>query len=82
MKLSISLDDALLERLDKAADLSYQTRSGYIGTAVSQYLNQQEVIFALRDLVILLRQIYDTGKLDEDATQKLKQLEAVLALCK
>lgn len=82
MKFSISMNDELVKRVDRAAEAEYQTRSAYISSAVTQMLNSQEVVFALRDLVVLLRQVYDSGKLDDDGIEKLKQLEAVLQLCK
>ena len=82
MKFSISMNDELVKRVDRAAEAGYQTRSAYISSAVTQMLNSQEVVFALRDLVVLLRQVYDSGKLDDDGIEKLKQLEAVLQLCK
>ena len=40
MKVQVSLDERLVERIDSFADANYMSRSGFISFATCQYLNQ------------------------------------------
>ena len=40
MKVNVTLDDELMQRVDNYADRNYMSRSGLISIAVTQYLNQ------------------------------------------
>jgi metal-responsive CopG/Arc/MetJ family transcriptional regulator len=48
MKIQISIDDRLLERVDKYADENYMSRSGFASLAMSQYLNQNDMLNLLK----------------------------------
>lgn len=51
-KLSISMNDELLERIDKYAEENYLNRSAVISFAVKQYLDAQSVIGSLADMAL------------------------------
>lgn len=72
IKVQITMDEELLARLDSWADDSYQTRSGLITVAVSQYLNQVEGIKAVKGVALSLRKIADSGAVTEE---QMKELE-------
>lgn len=80
MKLNISLDDELLERVDAYADANYITRSGLISLALVQYLNANEVTAAIRDLSLAVRKIADEQECDEETLRKLEDFERVAKL--
>ena len=42
MKVQVSLDEKLVERIDSYAAENYMSRSGFISFATSQYLNQSD----------------------------------------
>ena len=44
MKVQVSLDERLVERIDSYADANYTSRSGFISFVTSLYLNQVDVI--------------------------------------
>lgn len=48
MKVTISIDDALMERIDNYADENFMSRSGFITFACNEYLKQQEVFKLVR----------------------------------
>ena len=79
MKLQISMDDKLVERIDRYADENYMTRSGLITLATSQYLNSNDVILLVKDISLAIRKIADNGDVDVETVEKLEDFER---LCK
>ena len=79
MKVNITLDDKLMERIDDHALNNYMSRSGLVSLACTQYLNQVETTKAVLEIALILRKVADEGKLDEDTCRKLEDYER---LCK
>jgi metal-responsive CopG/Arc/MetJ family transcriptional regulator len=79
MKVQISLDDKLLERIDNYADSNYMSRSGMISFATNQYLNQAEVVGMVKDMALTMRKIADTSTIDHEVMEQLEDFER---LCK
>lgn len=75
MKINITLDDALMQRIDTHADENYMSRSGLISLACTQYLNSQDVARAVKDFSLCCRKIADAGTVDEETQTKLEDLE-------
>lgn len=75
MKVNITIDDDLLKRVDNFADKNYMSRSGLLSLAVTQYLNTNEAVFAVRDMAYAMRKIADTGDIDDDTREKLEDFE-------
>lgn len=75
MKVQVSLDDELMKRVDNAADENYMSRSGLISVALTQYLNQVDMVKALVDVSVSMRKIADTGKVEHDVIEKLEDFE-------
>ena len=75
MKVNVTLDDELMQRVDNYADRNYMSRSGLISLAVTQYLNQQEVILAIKDVSLAIRKIADTGKMDQETIEQFEDYE-------
>lgn len=75
MKVNVTLDDELMQRVDNYADRNYMSRSGLISLAVTQYLNQQEVILAIKDVSLAIRKIADTGKMDHETIKQFEDFE-------
>lgn len=75
MKVQITLDDALVSRLDEYAEDNYLSRSGCISLALTQYLNSADVTKAIKDLAISMRKIADTGKVTAEQMEQLEDME-------
>lgn len=75
MKVQITLDDALMTRVDEFADKNYMSRSGLMSLAVTQYLNAADVTSAVKDMALCIRKIADTGEIDEETQRQLVDLE-------
>jgi metal-responsive CopG/Arc/MetJ family transcriptional regulator len=71
MKVGITLDDKLLQRIDDYADENYMSRSGLISLAATQFLNAADVSRAVRDLSLAMQKIAETGDIDEETKRQL-----------
>lgn len=80
MKVTITLDDELMHKIDSYADENYTSRSGYIAAAVNQYIIQHEVVMALKGLSVAMNKIADTGKIDEETKTELEDFERIANL--
>lgn len=77
MKVNVTLDDKLMERIDNYADANYMSRSGLISFATNQFLNQVEVIGMVKDMSLAMRKIADTSNIDHETMEKLEDLERI-----
>lgn len=79
-KITISLDDELLKRVDNYSDENYMSRSGLISLSLTQYLNSADVTKAIKDLAFAMRKIADNGVVDEDTQKQLEDFERLSKL--
>lgn len=77
MKINVSLDDELLNRIDAYADVSYMTRSGFISLACFQYLNHVEMMGLVKDMGLCMRKIADSGTIDDESMRMLQDFEGL-----
>lgn len=77
MKVTITLDDNLMERLDSFADENYMSRSGFISLACTQFLNISDVNRCIKDMAFAMRKIADKGEIDEETRIQLEDFERI-----
>lgn len=77
VKFNISADENLIARADAYAEKNYMTRSGLVSLALTQYLNQNDIVQAVNDIAISMRKIADNKELTEDEINNLKNFETV-----
>lgn len=75
MKVQITLDDALMKRVDAYADENYMSRSGLLSLAATQYLNAVDVTKAIKDMSVAMRKIADNGSVDHETMEQLEDFE-------
>lgn len=80
MRLSISIKDELVERMDNYADENFMSRSGFISLACTQYLNSQELVGLMRDMSKTLNRIADAGKIDHETAEELERIEDIVSM--
>ena len=80
MKINITMNDELLERLDKHAKEQFTTRSGLISLACTQYLTQLEMANLIRTMSAAMKKIAETGTIDEEAKQQIEDFERIRKL--
>ena len=71
-KISISMDDKLLEKLNNYADANYITRSGLISIAVHEYMLQKEALYTLKKLSSTMERIAESNSIDEQSKKELE----------
>lgn len=73
-KINISIDDELLEKLDKYADASYMSRSAFITQCVNDKIIQQESLRTLMMISSTLEEISNKTDLNEDVKSEVDTL--------
>lgn len=79
MKINISIDDALIHRVDAYADANYMSRSGFISLACAQYLNQNEALISLGEMANAFRKMAETGTITDEDRKNLLYLETLVS---
>jgi metal-responsive CopG/Arc/MetJ family transcriptional regulator len=80
MKVQVSIDDALMAKVDEAADLMYISRSGYFTMAVSQQVAQFQVLEAVKTMSLAIKKIADTGVIDDTSRHQLEDFERMVRM--
>lgn len=76
MKLSISLDDNLVQRIDSFAKGNSISRSGFLAMAATQYLNQMQVLSSMPEIVQIMKTVAANGMTaSKEDIQKLTDFE-------
>ncbi len=75
MKVNITFNDELMERVDAFAAQNYMTRSGLISYATTQFLNGAQMMSAIQEMALCMRKIADNGIVDDETMQKLEDIE-------
>lgn len=76
-KISISLPDDVLARVDSFCERTFQNRSSFICQSVLQTMNSQEAVVALVSLSSSMRKIAETGSIDEETKKELDEIQRV-----
>ena len=76
-KISISINDDLLSRLDKSAAETYSSRSGFISQAVLQYLTSIEIPNIMSNMYVVMQKIADNNEIDEETKRQLQDFQAL-----
>ena len=79
-KINISIDDRLLSRADTFADANYTSRSGLITLALSQYLNQQDLFSAIKEINLTIKKVAEANTMDEESQKQLDDFEKLCSL--
>lgn len=80
MKVQVSLDDELVQRIDKCAETMYTSRSGLIAMSCIQFLNQNELVGAISRMSHAFKLAAEKGILAEEAVKQWDELERTLSL--
>lgn len=71
-KITISIDDKLLEKINNYADANYITRSGLISIALKEYMLQKECLLVMKKLSDTMQRIADSNSIDEKSKKELE----------
>lgn len=82
LKVQITLDDALMTRIDNYADANYMSRSGLVSLACTQYLNSAEMIQAVSEMCCAIKTIAEKGFVDDETQRKLDEFAILSKMLK
>lgn len=80
MKVTMNLNDELVERIDKYAKTNYMTRTSVISFAASQFLMTQEVPALMSNVNQAMIKIAQTGEITEEQRKLLDSMEVFVEL--
>lgn len=77
MKVQISIDDALMNKVDDYAKSHYLTRSGMFSMVLAQYLDYQDIMQGFGKMFGLMSDLSATTEIDEKTQDKLTVLKDI-----
>lgn len=80
MKVNITLNDDLLERIDKYAAENYMSRSGFVSHACNQFLAQAEMVGLLKNCSAAMAAIARTGNCEPDVMKQLEEFTMLASI--
>lgn len=78
MRVNMTLNDELLQRIDSYAKANYMNRSSVVSFACNQFLMANELQSLLIDMKRAMQKIAENGVCTDD---QMKELEKFSALC-
>lgn len=79
VKVQITLEEDLLNQVDDYCDKNYMNRSWLISQSLVEVLNKQKMIDAIANISVSIRQVTESGNIDDDTRREFEKFEA---LCK
>ena len=79
-KISISIDEDLLESANEYCKNNFMTKSGLFAMSVHQFLMQQKTIALLESLTVAMNRVADNGNLDEKTIKELESMQQMVNL--
>lgn len=80
MKVTMNVNDVLLERVDRYAKQNYLTRTSVFSYAVSQFLMAQELPSLLGNLNNVMVKMAESGTITEEQQKTLEDIQALVRL--
>lgn len=78
MRVTITVNDELLKKMDEYAKKNYMTRSGLISQAVNQYLTTLQVLDSSQKMANAFQNLAQSGKFTEEEVKELQDAERLL----
>lgn len=78
-KISITIDDALLSRVDAWVADNYNSRSGLISMLLSQYLDSQDLMQAVKNMSFTMQMILNKGEISADEKKALEHFQLLVS---
>lgn len=80
MRIQISIDDDLLERIDKFAVKNFMTRSALLQQSALSYIQSREFLSLLPDMSMTLKNIAAKEDLSDEDSKQIKDMENVVSM--
>lgn len=77
-RVSLTLDDELIEKMDEYAKKNYMSRSGLVSVAVNQYLTTLQVLDSSQKMANAFENLAQSGKFTDEQVKELQDAEKLL----
>jgi metal-responsive CopG/Arc/MetJ family transcriptional regulator len=77
MKVNITLDDNLMQKIDAFADENHMSRSGFVSHVCTDYIKQAELLSTIKSLGLAMNRIAENGLIDDDAKRQLQDFQVI-----
>lgn len=71
-KVNITIDDKLLEKIDRYIDDNFMSRSGFFAFSANQILLQSEIMLAVNKLTLAFQKIAESGDVSDETKKELE----------
>lgn len=78
MKLSISINDDLLQEMDNYCKANFMSRSGLIAFSCTQFLNQAKAVKAMEGMALAMREAATKNECSPETLKQLEQYEQLV----
>ena len=75
LKITMNINDDLLERVDRYAKINYLSRTSIFSFAVSQFLTTQELPSLMSNMNNAMLKIAETGTITEEQQKTLEAMQ-------
>lgn len=77
-RVSLTLDDELIKKMDEYAKKNYMSRSGLVSVAVNQYLTTLQVLDSSQKMANAFENLAQSGKFSDEQVKELQDAEKLL----
>lgn len=77
MKVTISINDDLLSKIDNFAKENFMSRSGFLALASRNYLLQNETLDTMKSLRTALNKVAESGSVDPESASDLENFNRI-----
>lgn len=80
VKINISIKRSMFEKIDRYADELGMNRSAFVSMCCAQYINAQEGIIKVQNMIELMKNLNSKIELTQDDKEQIKQLDSFVKL--
>lgn len=82
MKINITMNDDLYNRMVEYSERNYLNKSQLISIALADYLNSKQMINAIADISLAFQKIAEANEIDEDTKRELEKFQVICSMFK
>lgn len=80
MKINVTMNDDLYERMVEYSERNYMNKSQLISVALTDYLNAKQMLNAITDMSVAMTKIADSNEIDEESKQELEKFQLLSSM--
>lgn len=80
MKINVTMNDDLYQRMVEYSDRNYLNKSQLISIALTDYLNSKQMLNAITDMSVAMTKIAESNEIDEEQKQELEKFQILCSM--